>query len=136
MTKYALTITPVALSLEELLPASKQKSHLVSGLIRTLLVFSTLVVALTVPFFGLVMALIGSFSTMLVAISARNTTNRSNVEMPNGSDRHSLAQTRHMIVVEKNLASDDDVGRTEAYIVMLSKNVNQTMEKLLKCKNI
>ncbi|KAL5717293.1 hypothetical protein ACHQM5_010325 [Ranunculus cassubicifolius] len=68
MTKYALTITPVALSLEELLPASKQKSYLLSGLIRTLLVFSTLIVALTVPFFGLVMALIGSFSTMLVAL--------------------------------------------------------------------
>ncbi|KAF6150312.1 hypothetical protein GIB67_034011, partial [Kingdonia uniflora] len=68
LSKYALTITPVALSIEELLPSSQQKSHLVSVLIRTLVVFSTLIVALTIPFFGFVMALIGSFLTMLVAL--------------------------------------------------------------------
>ncbi|CAN6461456.1 unnamed protein product [Victoria cruziana] len=37
-------------------------------LIRTMLVISTLVVALSVPFFGLVMALIGSLLTMLVTL--------------------------------------------------------------------
>lgn len=65
-TKYALTITPVALSLEELIPSSDTKSHLYSILIRTTLVVSTLFVGLTIPFFGLVMALIGSSLTMLV----------------------------------------------------------------------
>uniref|UniRef100_A0A0C9S641 TSA: Wollemia nobilis Ref_Wollemi_Transcript_11975_2347 transcribed RNA sequence n=1 Tax=Wollemia nobilis TaxID=56998 RepID=A0A0C9S641_9CONI len=67
-SKYALTITPVALSLEELLPSTKMKSHWFSIIIRTGLVFSTLVVALVVPFFGFVMALIGSLLTMLVAL--------------------------------------------------------------------
>ncbi|KAK9158490.1 hypothetical protein Scep_005064 [Stephania cephalantha] len=67
-TKFALTLTPVALSLEELIPSSQSKSHLYSILIRTALVFSTLVVGLSVPFFGLVMSLIGSFLTMLVTL--------------------------------------------------------------------
>ncbi|XP_068667658.1 amino acid transporter AVT1E-like [Aristolochia californica] len=68
LTKYALTITPVALSLEELLPLAWFKSHLVSILIRTTLVLSTLLVAITFPFFGFIMALIGSFITMIIAL--------------------------------------------------------------------
>ncbi|XP_077238969.1 amino acid transporter AVT1C-like [Tasmannia lanceolata] len=68
LTKYALTITPVALSLEELLPSSPLKSRCISVLIRTVLVVSTLVVALAIPFFGFVMAFIGSFLTMLIAL--------------------------------------------------------------------
>ncbi|XP_062093003.1 amino acid transporter AVT1C-like [Humulus lupulus] len=68
-TKYALTITPVAMSLEELIPSSQSKSHhIYSILIRTGLVISTLIVALSIPFFGLVMSLIGSFLTMLVTL--------------------------------------------------------------------
>uniref|UniRef100_A0A2P2J6Z2 Vacuolar amino acid transporter 1 n=1 Tax=Rhizophora mucronata TaxID=61149 RepID=A0A2P2J6Z2_RHIMU len=51
MAKYALTITPVALSLEEIVSAQLQ-SFSVSVAIRTILVISNLVVALTVPFFG------------------------------------------------------------------------------------
>ncbi|THG19947.1 hypothetical protein TEA_021568 [Camellia sinensis var. sinensis] len=66
VTKYALTITPVAFSLEELLPSAQSKSHGVSILIRTILVLSTLVVALAVPYFGSVMAFIGSLLVMLV----------------------------------------------------------------------
>ncbi|KAK9126654.1 hypothetical protein Scep_015500 [Stephania cephalantha] len=62
-TKYALTMAPVALSLEELIPSS----HVYSILIRTALVISTLVVGLVIPFFGLVLALIGSLLTMLVS---------------------------------------------------------------------
>lgn len=68
LTKYAITLMPMALSLEELLPANKMKSHMYSIGIRTALVVSTLLVALSVPFFGLVMALIGSLLTMLVAL--------------------------------------------------------------------
>ncbi|XP_057471460.1 amino acid transporter AVT1C-like [Actinidia eriantha] len=67
-TKYALTITPVALSLEELIPSNHLKSHMYSILIRTALVISTLFVGLAVPFFGLVMAFIGSLLTMLVTL--------------------------------------------------------------------
>ncbi|KAL7248361.1 hypothetical protein ACSBR2_003139 [Camellia fascicularis] len=68
VTKYALTITPVAFSLEELLPSPRFRSYGISILIRTTLVLSTSVVALTFPYFGSVMALIGSFLVMLVAL--------------------------------------------------------------------
>ncbi|XP_017702364.2 amino acid transporter AVT1C-like isoform X1 [Phoenix dactylifera] len=68
LTKYALTLTPMALSLEELIPANHLKSHMYAIIIRTALVFSTLFVALSVPFFGLVMSLIGSMLTTLVTM--------------------------------------------------------------------
>ncbi|XP_058003079.1 amino acid transporter AVT1D isoform X2 [Hevea brasiliensis] len=68
MTKYALTITPVALSLEELMPSGRLRSYGVSLIIRTTLVVSTLVVAQTFPYFGFVMAFIGSSLAMLVAV--------------------------------------------------------------------
>lgn len=65
ITKYALTITPLTMSLEELLPPNQQKySNIV--MLRSALVVSTLLIALSVPFFGLVMALVGSLLTMLV----------------------------------------------------------------------
>lgn len=68
LTKYALTITPVALSMEELIPTTRLKSHWISFIIRTSLVISTVAVALSIPFFGFVMALIGSLLTMLVSL--------------------------------------------------------------------
>ncbi|XP_076957368.1 amino acid transporter AVT1C-like [Bidens hawaiensis] len=67
-TKYALTMSPVAMSLEELIQPNHMKSHIYSIVIRTGLVFSTLLVALCIPFFGLVMSLIGSLLTMLVTL--------------------------------------------------------------------
>ncbi|XP_073274361.1 amino acid transporter AVT1C-like [Primulina huaijiensis] len=67
-TKYALTMSPVAMSLEELIPSSRTKSYMYSIIIRTALVISTLIVGLSIPFFGLVMALIGSLFTMLVTL--------------------------------------------------------------------
>ncbi|KAL9388519.1 hypothetical protein Peur_017124 [Populus x canadensis] len=67
-TKYALTMSPVALSLEELIPSNHMKSHMYAICIRTALVISTLLVALSIPFFGLVMSLIGSLLTMLVTL--------------------------------------------------------------------
>ncbi|CAA2987987.1 amino acid transporter AVT1C-like [Olea europaea subsp. europaea] len=65
---YALTMSPVAMSLEELIPSNHKKSHIYSIIIRTALVMSTLLVALSIPFFGLVMAFIGSLLTMLVTL--------------------------------------------------------------------
>ncbi|CAI9773004.1 unnamed protein product [Fraxinus pennsylvanica] len=56
------------MSLEELIPSNHSKSHLYAILIRTALVISTLIVGLIIPFFGLVMALIGSSLTMLVTL--------------------------------------------------------------------
>ncbi|GAA0176166.1 hypothetical protein LIER_29210 [Lithospermum erythrorhizon] len=66
LSKYALTISPVAMSLEELLPPHYADSHLYAILIRSVLAISTLLVGLSIPFFGLVMALIGSLLTMLI----------------------------------------------------------------------
>ncbi|PHT86490.1 hypothetical protein T459_08596 [Capsicum annuum] len=65
---YALTLSPVAMSLEEFLPSKHAKSHVYPIIIRTALTISTVVVGLAVPFFGLVMALIGSLLTMLVTL--------------------------------------------------------------------
>ncbi|KAH0691951.1 hypothetical protein KY289_019309 [Solanum tuberosum] len=65
---FALTLSPVAMSLEELLPSKHTKSHVYPILNRTALTISTVVVGLAVPFFGLVMALIGSLLTMLVTL--------------------------------------------------------------------
>ncbi|CAM0949428.1 unnamed protein product [Alopecurus aequalis] len=66
-TKYALTMTPVALSIEEALP-KKMRNYLTGMCVRTALVLSTVVVALSFPYFALVMALLGSVFTMLVAL--------------------------------------------------------------------
>ncbi|KAM0858307.1 hypothetical protein ACQ4PT_047910 [Festuca glaucescens] len=66
-TKYALTMTPVALSIEEALP-KKMRNYLAGMCVRTALVLSTVVVALSFPYFALVMALLGSVFTMLVAL--------------------------------------------------------------------
>ncbi|KAI4319003.1 hypothetical protein MLD38_032654 [Melastoma candidum] len=68
LSKFALTITPVALCLEELLPPSLQQSYAIVIMIRTTLVMTTLAVALAVPFFGFIMALMGSILTMLAAL--------------------------------------------------------------------
>ncbi|CAK8571178.1 unnamed protein product [Lathyrus sativus] len=67
-TKYALSLTPVAMSVEELIPPNNPHFQLYSILIRTALVVSTLLVGLSVPFFGLVMSLIGSLLTMFVSL--------------------------------------------------------------------
>ncbi|TYH54601.1 hypothetical protein ES332_D09G180700v1 [Gossypium tomentosum] len=68
ISKYALTLTPIALSLEELVPTTWLTSYGGSILIRAALVISTLVVALKVPFFAFLMALAGSLLTMLITI--------------------------------------------------------------------
>lgn len=67
--KYALTLMPLAVALEEFLPQTSRKGHVFGGtLLRTGLVASTVIVALTVPFFGLLMAFIGSFLSVAVSM--------------------------------------------------------------------
>ncbi|XP_020398747.1 amino acid transporter AVT1C [Zea mays] len=78
-TKYALTMTSVALSIEEALP-KKMQSYLVGMLVRTFLVLSTVAVALFFPYFALVMALLGSVFTMLVVGSGEHFTYTSAVD--------------------------------------------------------
>ncbi|XP_065009323.1 amino acid transporter AVT1A-like isoform X1 [Musa acuminata AAA Group] len=67
-TKYALLLNPLARSLEELLPPRTADTIWCSILLRTTLVVSTVCIAFILPFFGLVMALIGSLLSILVAI--------------------------------------------------------------------
>ncbi|XP_010554769.1 PREDICTED: vacuolar amino acid transporter 1 [Tarenaya hassleriana] len=67
-TKYALLMNPLARSIEELLPARISDSIWCFVLLRTALVASSVCVAFLLPFFGLVMALIGSLLSILVAI--------------------------------------------------------------------
>ncbi|KAJ0449627.1 putative amino acid transporter, transmembrane domain-containing protein [Helianthus annuus] len=52
ITKSALTLTPIAYGIEELLPPAQQNSYVVSMMIRTTLMILILLVALTVPYFG------------------------------------------------------------------------------------
>ncbi|KAK4795772.1 hypothetical protein SAY86_028098 [Trapa natans] len=68
LTKYALLLNPLARSIEELLPPTVSDNYTAFVLIRTILVFSTVVVAFVLPFFGLVMSLIGSLLCLLVAM--------------------------------------------------------------------
>lgn len=66
ITKYALTLTPVATAIEEqMLSHNKRYTSL---LIRTILVFSTVVIASVIPFFGDLMALSGSLLGMSVCV--------------------------------------------------------------------
>ncbi|KAH0453240.1 hypothetical protein IEQ34_017564 [Dendrobium chrysotoxum] len=64
--KYALTITPIALSIEEWLAFHLKRSY--SILVRTLLLLSTVLMALSIPFFGYLMAFIGSFLSIMVSV--------------------------------------------------------------------
>ncbi|KAH0887236.1 hypothetical protein HID58_063332 [Brassica napus] len=67
-TKYALLMNPLARSIEELLPERISENIWCFLLLRTALVASSVCSAFLIPFFGLVMALIGSFLSILVAI--------------------------------------------------------------------
>lgn len=59
LTKYAIITAPIATAIEE--KPLFRNSRFLSILIRTAIVVSTVIVALTIPFFSYVMAFIGSF---------------------------------------------------------------------------
>ncbi|KAL6633403.1 hypothetical protein ACP70R_026074 [Stipagrostis hirtigluma subsp. patula] len=67
-TKYALLLNPIARSLEELRPEGFLNETSCAIILRTGLVASTVCIAFLLPFFGLVMALIGSLLSVLVAV--------------------------------------------------------------------
>lgn len=68
LTKYALLMNALARSIEELLPTNLSNSFGFFILLRTIIVLSSLGVACLLPFFGLVMALIGSLFSVLMAL--------------------------------------------------------------------
>ncbi|TVU14240.1 hypothetical protein EJB05_37695 [Eragrostis curvula] len=59
-SKYALVVTPIAAAIEDRIRAARGASVPAAVAVRTLLVLSTVAVALAVPFFGYLMALVGS----------------------------------------------------------------------------
>ncbi|XP_010097614.2 amino acid transporter AVT1I [Morus notabilis] len=67
LTKYAVIIAPIVTAIEDTYPF-RNINRCVSILIRTLIVFSTVIVALIVPFFGYVMAFIGAFLSVTVSM--------------------------------------------------------------------
>ncbi|KAF0908730.1 hypothetical protein E2562_028166 [Oryza meyeriana var. granulata] len=60
ISKYALVMTPIAAAIEERICGAVGAGAAVSVAVRTLLVLSTVAVALAVPFFADLMALVGS----------------------------------------------------------------------------
>ncbi|XP_010268538.1 PREDICTED: vacuolar amino acid transporter 1-like [Nelumbo nucifera] len=67
LAKYALTVMPIVTAIESRLPVEYQKRRPVSLLIRTLLLFSTVVLAVVFPFFGYLMAFIGAVLIVVVS---------------------------------------------------------------------
>ncbi|RZC31214.1 Amino acid transporter AVT1A isoform B [Glycine soja] len=61
-------MNPLARSLEELLPDRISSTYRCFILLRTALVVSTVCAAFLIPFFGFVMALIGSLFSVLVSV--------------------------------------------------------------------
>ncbi|WOG88840.1 hypothetical protein DCAR_0208075 [Daucus carota subsp. sativus] len=59
ITKYAIIVSPINTAIEATFPL--QKSRSISLIIRTVVVCSTVLVALAIPFFGYVMAFTGAF---------------------------------------------------------------------------
>ncbi|KAM0925597.1 hypothetical protein ACQ4PT_004093 [Festuca glaucescens] len=66
-SKYALMVTPVATAIEEKLLAGNKRS-MKNMLIRAFIVISTVIIALTVPFFGELMAFVGSLLSVMVSM--------------------------------------------------------------------
>ncbi|KAL2329974.1 hypothetical protein Fmac_017555 [Flemingia macrophylla] len=60
MAKFALMVTPITNALKDLLPVT-YKNRVTSFLVSTVLLISTTIIAITVPFFGYLMSLVGAF---------------------------------------------------------------------------
>lgn len=67
IAKYSLMIKPLENSMENQLPIH-YKTRVCSLLIRTILVISTVIVALAIPFFGYLMSLVGAFLSVTASI--------------------------------------------------------------------
>ncbi|KAL6324880.1 hypothetical protein AAG906_019788 [Vitis piasezkii] len=67
ISKYALMVVPIVNATENWFPYCCNRRSF-SLLIRTALVFSTIIVALTVPFFGSLMSLVGAFLSVTGSI--------------------------------------------------------------------
>ncbi|KAK7340542.1 hypothetical protein VNO77_21248 [Canavalia gladiata] len=67
ISKFALMATPITNALKELLPGT-YKNRVSSFLVSTVLLISTTIVAITVPFFAYLMSLVGAFLSVTASI--------------------------------------------------------------------
>ncbi|XP_015962765.1 amino acid transporter AVT1I isoform X1 [Arachis duranensis] len=67
ISKYALMTTPITNALKNLLPR-KYKNRFTKILVSTMMVTSTVIIALTVPLFGELMSLVGAFLSVTASI--------------------------------------------------------------------
>ncbi|KAL6518933.1 hypothetical protein OROHE_017686 [Orobanche hederae] len=66
LAKYALMVTPIVNALENRILMSTNKG--LSALIKTILVLSTIIVAVTIPFFDYLMSLVGAFLSVTASV--------------------------------------------------------------------
>ena len=67
ISKFALMATPITNALKDLLPRT-YRNRVTSILVSTVLVMSSTIVALAVPFFGSLMSLVGAFLSVTASI--------------------------------------------------------------------
>ena len=67
ISKYALMVTPIVNATENWFPYLHKKRPY-NLLVRTTLVFSTIIIAMTIPFFGSLMSLVGAFLSVTASI--------------------------------------------------------------------
>lgn len=68
ISKFALMTTPITNALKDLLPMTYKNNRATNILVSTLMVISTVIFALTVPFFGYLMSLVGAFLSVTASI--------------------------------------------------------------------
>ncbi|WJX80682.1 hypothetical protein P8452_63648 [Trifolium repens] len=68
ITKFALMATPITNALKDLLPSTYKNNKMTNIIVSTVLVISTVIVALSVPFFGSLMSLVGAFLSVTASI--------------------------------------------------------------------
>ncbi|XP_024625330.1 amino acid transporter AVT1I isoform X1 [Medicago truncatula] len=68
ISKFALMATPITNALKDLLPRTYKNNRVTNMFVSTVLVISTVIVALVVPFFGSLMSLVGAFLSVTASI--------------------------------------------------------------------
>ncbi|KAK2351926.1 amino acid transporter AVT1I [Trifolium repens] len=68
ISKFALMATPITNALKELLPSTYKNNKVTNIFVSTALVISTVIVALSVPFFGYLMSLVGAFLSVTASV--------------------------------------------------------------------
>jgi len=68
ISKFALMVTPITNAMKDFLPRTYKNKRVTNIFVSTVLVISNVIVALSVPFFGSLMALVGAFLSVTASI--------------------------------------------------------------------